>query len=387
MSQVSESIWVNDFIRQYDLDKAPALQSFLLKEVSKLTRSLPFELKPASQLLSEPYSVKHLIKGVLSENSLSTVYGPSGSMKTFTVLSMAYSIATATDWFGKKSEPGHVIYLAGEGYAGLKSRLKVLVNHHGKAADNLLVSSLPARLSDEKNVQEIIDSIQQACDNPKLIIVDTLHRNMGDGDENSASDMARIINSLDKLRYETGAAVLLVHHTGHGTTDRARGSSSIRAAMDHEYQVISKNGLVTMKCTKSKDAKEPETITFEPLTVDTGWLDEDGFPITSVVLESVSSGNELVSLSGQARQVLMILNDSIQQNGIGLDKQQRATLDGEGWSGMVVLESDWRESVIAVLTLEMSESSASKAFRRARKVLLEKEYINASGEYVCVLQQ
>jgi putative DNA primase/helicase len=36
------------------------------------------------------------------------------------------------------------------------------------------------------------------------------------------------------MMVELGAAVLLVHHSGHGDKDRARGSSAIRAAVDVE---------------------------------------------------------------------------------------------------------------------------------------------------------
>ncbi len=41
---------------------------------------------------------------------------------------------------------------------------------------------------------------------PVLIIIDTLHRNLGPGDENSAQDIAAYVKAADALRLRYGAA-------------------------------------------------------------------------------------------------------------------------------------------------------------------------------------
>ena len=49
-----------------------------------------------------------------------------------------------------------------------------------------------------------------------MIVIDTLARNFGAGNENSTEDMNRFVASIDRyLREEFGSAILLVHHTGH----------------------------------------------------------------------------------------------------------------------------------------------------------------------------
>ena len=80
---------------------------------------------------------------------------------------------------------------------------------------------------------------------------------MGPGDENSAADIGAFLNSVDMLRDETGAAVVIVHHAGHGDKTRARGSSAIRAAVDVEYSLTKTPEGVTLECTKAKDFEPP----------------------------------------------------------------------------------------------------------------------------------
>ena len=48
--------------------------------------------------------------------------------------------------------------------------------------------------------------------NADLIVLDTLARTFGDGDEKAARDMGGFVASVDRLRAETGAHVAVVHH-------------------------------------------------------------------------------------------------------------------------------------------------------------------------------
>jgi RecA-family ATPase len=51
---------------------------------------------------------------------------------------------------------------------------------------------------------------------------------MAGGNENAPDDMGALVRNIDRLRAETGAAVLLVHHTGKDTSRGARGHSLAR---------------------------------------------------------------------------------------------------------------------------------------------------------------
>jgi RecA-family ATPase len=51
------------------------------------------------------------------------------------------------------------------------------------------------------------------------------------GDENSAKDMGRLIDQVEWLKKNLGAAALIIHHTGKDGL-RERGSSVLRAVAD-----------------------------------------------------------------------------------------------------------------------------------------------------------
>jgi hypothetical protein len=95
---------------------------------------------------------------------------------------------------------------------------------------------------------------------PKLIIIDTLARCFGDGDENKAQDMGRFIMGLDRWHQETGANILLVHHAGWGKTDHMRGTSSLRAGGDNNIKIEwnEDSRIMTVEADKLKDMPEPE---------------------------------------------------------------------------------------------------------------------------------
>src|SRR5439155_23405882 len=63
------------------------------------------------------------------------------------------------------------------------------------------------------------------------IIIDPIYKTYGDREENSNTEMAQVMNELEKLAHETGAAVLMAAHfpkgnvTGRDAIDRVAGAS------------------------------------------------------------------------------------------------------------------------------------------------------------------
>lgn len=71
----------------------------------------------------------------------------------------------------------------------------------------------------------------------RLIELDTLARCFGGNDENAAKDMGAFIQGCDILNAKTEATILLVHHSGKDQDKGAKGSSTLRAALDAEFNV------------------------------------------------------------------------------------------------------------------------------------------------------
>lgn len=121
---------------------------------------------------------------------------------------------------------------------------------------------------------------------PKLIVIDTVARNFGPGDENSTKDMGVFIQAVDALRCAHNATILLIHHAGHGNKERARGAMALTGALDAQYRMDrDKFGVVRFEAIKMKDAELPEPMAFKIRAVELGMMDEDGKPVTSAILD------------------------------------------------------------------------------------------------------
>lgn len=237
-----------------------------------------------------------LVRGILEADALGVIFGDSGTGKSFLSLDLACCIATGIPWHGHDVvTPGPVLYLAGEGQAGIARRLRAWQLHHGVTLDDavpLYVSVVATALTDKKAqamLRHEVDKFTASHGAPRLIVLDTLNRHFGDGDENSTQDMTTALRSCDVLRQMTGATVLTPHHSGHGDKTRARGSSVLHTGIDVEY-MLAANGENTIAFTaiKTKDGATPEPLAFrlQPVTLDV--IDSDGEAVTSAVMVSTA---------------------------------------------------------------------------------------------------
>ena len=113
----------------------------------------------------------------------------------------------------------------------------------------------------------ILLNTTQKNNNIKLLIIDTLSRYSTGIDENSNSDMAKLVETVtNELSVPLDCSVLLVHHTGKIGTS-ARGASSLNGALDAEWSLTSNGLTLTMANTKSKDHAAPNPLLFDLLTV------------------------------------------------------------------------------------------------------------------------
>lgn len=251
-----------------------------------------FKFVPAGELQSK--RVDYLIHRLLESNSLVNIFGDPETLKSFLSIDFGCCIASGTDFHGHRIEKtGPVFYVCGEGRDGIGRRIKAwcIRNRVDMATLPLFVSTAPAGFTDQEQlvvVKAAIDQLSRDHGNPALIVVDTLARNFGPGDENSTKDMSAFVFALDVLRAAYNATVATVHHTGHLNKERGRGAMALRAAVDAEFRVTRDlDGIVRVEATKTKDAAPPAPMAFRPAVVELGAFDDDGQPITSLVLDEV----------------------------------------------------------------------------------------------------
>lgn len=214
-----------------------------------------------------------LLRGWLVRDTLAAIVAPSGAGKTFLAIDWACHVATGKPWGGRHVHQGAVYYLAGEGTNGLRKRIAAWEAHHKHPLGNaplMLADGLPA-LADLSNTEAIIESIRESAEElfyrtgsePTLIVIDTLARAMAGADENSSRDMGALIGGLDRIRQQWGCTVLVLHHTGHAASDRARGSSAFHAALDSEFMITPGKKSFTLRATKCKDWDTPMPLTLQ----------------------------------------------------------------------------------------------------------------------------
>jgi len=252
----------------------------------------------------QPSPISWLVKHWIQDKALVMVHGPSGGGKTFVTLDWMLHIASGKlSWFGHKVKAGNMVYLAGEGHHGLRSRIAAWKHHNNVTSLNMWVSKSGVDLNTAEGYLKVLEAVRALKIKPSVITVDTLHRFMA-GDENSAQDAKTMLDACAALMQEFGCTVILVHHTGvsEEAQHRARGSSAWRGALDIEISVIPAKGDKSIEIVqrKSKDAEmaAPVYVNLESVAI-LGWFDEDGDQVTSAVVvkgeapEGKSKGDSL----------------------------------------------------------------------------------------------
>jgi hypothetical protein len=235
---------------------------------------------------------RFLIRPLLETDSLALVFGDPGCGKSFLALDMSACVALGAVFHGYEVESGPVVYIAGEGHNGLSRRIRAWEIHNQASLRNapLYVSSGPAALCQSTAAHEVaraVDEIASENGPPVLVVVDTVARNFGPGDENATQDMTAFIQAVDMIRAKHRATVLLVHHTGHNDKTRARGAMALKGALDAEYRMgRDESGVIRVEATKMKDAPHPEPLAFRLRTVELDIASDES--ITSAVLDCTS---------------------------------------------------------------------------------------------------
>jgi AAA domain len=201
-----------------------------------------------------------LIEGTLGRGAMGVLYGDSNSGKTFCAIDMGAAVAMGSDWLGRPTDRGLVVYLATESPASVEMRLKAYQRHHQLRVPGFVIVRSPINLydgqADTTAVIALVDELErQHGTKVALIIGDTLARLVVGANENAGEDMGVVVRNIDTIRSATRAAFVAIHHTGKDAARGMRGWSGLRAATDTEIEVTSEeaSGLRTAEITKQRD--------------------------------------------------------------------------------------------------------------------------------------
>jgi hypothetical protein len=241
--------------------------------------------------LPEP---RWLIEGLIELEAFAVLYGLSGVAKSFLALDLLLHVAAGLPWHGRAVKRGLVVYVFGEGGAGIQKRIDAwLQEHQLTRADipDIFFLPEPVQLHQKDEVTDFLSAIALLPAQPILIVFDTFARCFVGGDENSGRDMGLAIAGAGRIISSTIAAVLPVHHRGR-TGDHERGHTSLRGAADAMIlqALDEKSGVITVTNDKQKNAEEcpPITLKLRPVCLGT---DAVGNAVTSCVLELADAMN------------------------------------------------------------------------------------------------
>lgn len=356
---------------------------------------------------------EYLIKGLLTKNELSMLLGESQSGKSFIAIDIAMAVARGLPWFNHRSFQGGVVYQAGESASGVRRRRLPAYRRHYDVAGEALPFVLLQKPLDLYNSDEDTEAFIDECrywaktfgSIPlELIIIDTFNKATPGANENDGKDMGSVLARCDRIRRETGAHVMLVHHLNSGGT-KARGHTSLFANVENVITVKKvedtsdgdNRQIREWKIAKQKDGEDGVSKKFVLKSVQIG-QDPDGDAITSCVVMP-PGGQTLeerfpdgINLGPGNSLFLRAIYQAIETRGVyappdvGLARGAMAVTRADLWEVVRGVMGDDPEDINPGESEETArrrrDAARRQAGKRARDFLYSKGVIGQSEEWV-----
>jgi hypothetical protein len=322
-----------------------------------------------------------ILEGVLGEGEFSVLVAKPGTGKSVLAVDIGCHIAGELEWHGRAVRQGLVVFYAAERKALTERRIAAWAKRHGVSNIPFVVVGgkldLTTGLGDANALAKAIAQLEQKCGQScNLIILDTLTRTFGPGDQHQSKDMTRYIQSVDALHRATTAHVLVIHHSP-WSEDRGKGAIDLDGAVDVSFVVTAKGAgqskVFTLACTGSNDGEDGAITTFKLENVVLG-TDDDGNETGAPVVVQVDAKPEAGSHVDMAYESL---EQEIGENGQQVPDGSPGFPDGT----FAVTAQVWRERFYADCGTGVADDTLRKRFERAVKALLETGRVAKTGEW------
>lgn len=320
----------------------------------------------------------YVVKGLLEPGALSVVYGEPGCGKTFLALYIGFMVSMKWPVFERRVKGTSVLYLGLESPAAFERRIVAAAQKWAPSACFHFITEAVDLFNGLGDTEAVIDAVREF--EAGLVIVDTFARAIGAGSENESADMGQMIQQFDVIRRETGAHVLVVHHSGKDSSRGMRGHSSLLAAADTVIEVRrEEDDSRLMRVAKSRESADGTEIPFNLEVVQIG-IDGDGDPMTTCVVVPVEgdapSVRKLKRLSPVPKAALDQLRWCICDSGRPPPPSQQVP------AGVTsVTLNEWKEQLLKAGILN-AEGNPREQFRRIRVTLQNAKIIGVWDEYV-----
>lgn len=283
----------------------------------------PFVMTPLRDI--QPQGGSWLVKGFVPRSGVGIMFGASQTYKSFILLSLLMAIAANEKRWGEALIKGHgaVVYICAEGTGGIRNRIaaarKKLSIPHDADLPFFLIEARPRLGVDQGDKAELIAAIRKQVPAGMpiaAVAVDTLSQCLGGGEENGSGSQIFVGNMTD-IATAFGCVAIAVHHSGRADEDRTRGHSSLDGNPDFQWLVKRTDQAMTSRVTLAKMKDGDRTIAFDAhLTLIELGFDEDGDPITTLVVDDITEASKELTSKGARKlnpkqQALMNLMDQV----------------------------------------------------------------------------
>jgi hypothetical protein len=348
--------------------------------------------------------VRWIIENVLPEKGFAALYGPPGSYKSFIALDIAEAVATGRQWMGNQvTNPGAVLYIAGEGHGGIGARIKACkINHQTQDGAEIYVIryqlNLRSSADDFNLLMESIDNlIERTGIELRLVQIDTLARAFGGGNENDSQDMGAFIHNAGRLQRKLDCSLMVLHHSGKDATKGLRGHSSLLGAVDTQIELtkleqterkegVAGTGIITIS--KQKDGQDNLKFGFDMVTIDINQGADKGLGLDENVSLAVKENQGMIDeqyktppkppsrsgAGGVQKVALDALHKSISEHG------EMRLIDGK--RNKTVHVEQWQQAFEAA---QMDKSGIKKRFNRCLVSLQNAKKVEVFDPFVWVI--
>lgn len=226
-----------------DAEKATLLNQHATRNPGATTTPLIVESFADLVALDFPPQ-RFLVDGLIPAGQLVMLGGRGKAGKSWLILQLIAAVDRGGQFLGRATTPGRVLYLALEdGRRRMNQRPRVMRWTPSERVD--IGFKVDKFDSGGQGLAHVRDAI--ATGRYDLVVIDTLVKTLSAAaDENNNPQMAAICNDLADMAHDSGACILIVHHTSKQTVenpfDALRGASAIRDAYDVGMMLVRKHG-------------------------------------------------------------------------------------------------------------------------------------------------
>jgi hypothetical protein len=243
---------------------------------------------------------KWRVKNIVPETGVGSIFGDSGTFKSFIALDLLAHISNGQHWFGFRASAAPCIYIPFEGRGGIPKRVAawriatarrarpdalVIAAPIDEVTTNLAFITEPMNLRNPMARDKLVETLTAGGWTGGVLCIDTLAQAGGGIDENSSEGMGEMIAIFQELQQRLGGVVLVIHHSGKNKSAGLRGHSSLRGALDF-----------AIECQKPENGEWNEAQIYLDKVKDEQTGKKFPFTMQRVLLGNDSDGEEVTSL-------------------------------------------------------------------------------------------